>query len=97
MYINKFGQVTNNSDLLLTSTQEEFMKSLLDDGKATSLSLRYGKAVANRTLLPSIIYDLEFETLEDAFTFLDQLETSFSDIDDYDLAYLDALHYYFPI
>ena len=41
MRINKFGQVTNKSnDLLLTSQQEEFMKSLLDNGKATSLSLR---------------------------------------------------------
>ena len=38
MRINKFGQVTNKSnDLLLTPQQEEFMKSLLDNGKATSL------------------------------------------------------------
>lgn len=45
MRINKFGQVTNkSSDLLLTPQQEEFMKSLLDNGKATSLSLRYGRA-----------------------------------------------------
>ena len=49
MRINKFGQVTNKSnDLLLTPQQEEFMKSLLDNGKATSLSLRYGRAIANR-------------------------------------------------
>lgn len=42
MRINKFGQVTNKSnDLLLTPQQEEFMKSLLDNGKATS-SLRNG-------------------------------------------------------
>lgn len=34
MRINKFGQVTNKSnDLLLTPQQEEFMKSLLDNGK----------------------------------------------------------------
>lgn len=61
MRINKFGQITNkSSDLLLTPEQEKFMKSLLDDGKATSLSLRYGKAVANRVVVPSTIYDMKY-------------------------------------
>lgn len=59
MRINKFGQVTNkSSDLLLTPQQEEFMKSLLDNGKATSLSLRYGRAVANKVIIPSTIHDM---------------------------------------
>lgn len=67
MRINKFGQVTNKSnDLLLTPQQEEFMKSLLDNGKATSLSLRYGRAIANRIVIPSTIYDTTFSSIEEA-------------------------------
>lgn len=63
MRINKFGQVTNkSSDLLLTPQQEEFMKSLLDNGKATSLSLRYGRAVANKVIIPSTIHDMTFDS-----------------------------------
>ena len=60
------------------------MKSLLDDGKATSLSLRYGKAVANRVVVPSTIYDMNFRNLEDS------LECD-------DLAIMEALQYYFPL
>lgn len=68
MRINKFGQVTNkSSDLLLTPQQEEFMKSLLDNGKATSLSLRYGRAVANKVIIPSTIHDMTFDSMEEAF------------------------------
>lgn len=39
------------------------MKSLLDNGKATSL--RYGRAIANR--IPSTIYDTTFSSIEEAF------------------------------
>lgn len=67
MRINKFGQVTNKSnDLLLTPQQEEFMKSLLDNGKAISLSLRYGRAIANKVVVPSTIYDMTFNSMEEA-------------------------------
>ena len=75
MRINKFGQVTNKSnDLLLTPQQEEFMKSLLDNGKATSLSLRYGRAIANKVVVPSTIYDMTFNSMEEAFKCMDSLE-----------------------
>lgn len=101
MRINKFGQITNkSSDLLLTPEQEKFMKSLLDNGKATSLSLRYGKAVANRVVVPSTIYDMNFRNLEDAFRCLDSLECESQQCDDFDshdLAIMEALQYYFPL
>lgn len=96
MRINKFGQITKDGEVELSIKQEEFMKTLLIDNKATSLSLRYGKAVANKAAFPTVIYDLEFNTLEEVFIFLDQLETSYSELDDHDLAYLNVLHYYFP-
>lgn len=75
MRINKFGQVTNkSSDLLLTPQQEGFHKSLLDNGKAISLSLRYGRAVANKVIIPSTIHDMTFDSMEEAFKCMDSLE-----------------------
>lgn len=95
MRINKFGQVTNKSnDLLLTPQQEEFMKSLLDNGKATSLSLRYGRAIANRIVIPSTIYDTTFSSIEEAFKTLDSLEHT-NDFDSQDANLMQALQYYF--
>lgn len=98
MRINKFGQITNKDvDLLLTPTQESFMKSLLDDGKATSLSLRYGKAIANKVTIPSTICDMSFKSIEEAFTCLATLEyESRDDFDDHDVCIMQALQYYFP-
>lgn len=97
--INKFGQITNkNSDLLLTPKQEEFMKSLLDNGKATSLSLRYGKAIANKVVIPSTIYDMTFTSIEHAFEVLDSLEYAAehtNDFDSYDVNLMQTLQYYF--
>lgn len=99
MRINKFGQITNkSSDLLLTSEQEEFMKSLLDNGKATSLSLRYGKAIANKVVIPSTIYDMTFSSIEYAFEVLDSLEYAVEHTDDFDsqdVNLMQALQYYF--
>lgn len=99
MRINKFGQVTNKSnDLLLTPQQEEFMKSLLDNGKATSLSLRYGKAITNRIVIPSTIYDTTFSSIEEAFKTLDSLEYAAEHTDDFDSQdanLMQALQYYF--
>ena len=99
MRINKFGQVTNKSnDLLLTPQQEEFMKSLLDNGKATSLSLRYGRAIANRIVIPSTIYDTPFSSIEEAFKTLDSLEyvaEHTNDFDSQDANLMQALQYYF--
>lgn len=99
MRINKFGQVTNKSnDLLLTSQQEEFMKSLLDNGKATSLSLRYGKAITNRIVIPSTIYDTTFSSIEEALKTLDSLEYAAEHTDDFDSQdanLMQALQYYF--
>lgn len=96
MRINKFGQVTNKSnDLLLTPQQEEFMKSLLDNGKATSLSLRYGRAIANRIVIPSTIYDTTFSSIEEAFKTLDSLEYAADDFDSQDANLMQALQYYF--
>lgn len=96
MRINKFGQVTNKSnDLLLTPQQEEFMKSLLDNGKATSLSLRYGRAIANRIVIPSTIYDTTFSSIEEAFKTLDSLEAEHTDFDSQDANLMQALQYYF--
>ena len=99
MRINKFGQITNkSSDLLLTPEQEKFMKSLLDDGKATSLSLRYGRAIANRIAIPSTIYDTTFSSIEEAFKTLDSLEYAAehtNDFDSQDTNLLQALQYYF--
>lgn len=101
MRINKFGQITNNSnDLLLTPKQEEFMKSLLDNGKATSLSLRYGKAIANNIVIPFTIYDMTFSSIEYAFEVLDSLECASQQCDDFDshdLAIMGTLQYYFPL
>lgn len=98
MFINKFGQVTNNSsDLLLTPEQEEFIKSLLDNGKATSLSLRYGKAIANKIIIPSTIYDMTFNSIEEAFKLLDSLEYAAEhtdDFDSYDANLIQVLQYY---
>lgn len=100
MRINKFGQITNkDTDLLLTPIQEKFMKSLLDDGKATSLSLRYGKAIANKATIPSAIYDMTFNNIEEAFAYLATLEyesQNSDDFDDHDLYIMQALQYYFP-
>ena len=99
MRINKFGQVTNKSnDLLLTPQQEEFMKSLLDNGKATSLSLRYSRAIANRIVIPSTIYDTTFSSIEEAFKTLDSLEYAAEhtgDFDSQDANLMQALQYYF--
>lgn len=99
MRINKFGQITNkSSDLLLTPEQEKFMKSLLDDGKATSLSLRYGRAIANRVAIPSTIYDTTFSSIEEAFKTLDSLEYAAehtNDFDSQDTNLMQALQYYF--
>lgn len=96
MRINKFGQITNKDvDLLLTPTQESFMKSLLDDdGKATSLSLRYGKAIANKVTIPSTICDMSFKSIEEAFAYLATLE--YESCDDHDVCIMQALQYYFP-
>ena len=97
MRINKFGQITNkSSDLLLTPEQEKFMKSLLDDGKATSLSLRYGKAIANKATIPSTIYDISFKSIEEAFACLATLEYESHNSDDHDVCIMQALQYYFP-
>lgn len=99
MRINKFGQVTNkSSDLLLTPQQEEFMKSLLDNGKATSLSLRYGRAVANKVIIPSTIHDMTFDSMEEAFKCMDSLEYAAehtNDFDSQDANLMQALQYYF--
>lgn len=86
--------------MLLTPRQEEFMKSLLDNGKATSLSLRYGKAIANNIVIPSIICDMTFSSIEYAFEVLDSLEYAVEhtdDFDSHDLAIMEALQYYFPL
>lgn len=99
MRINKFGQVTNKSnDLLLTPQQEEFMKSLLDNGKATSLSLRYGRAIANKVVVPSTIYDMTFNSIEEAFKCMDSLECEAGQSDDFDghdMNLMQALQYFF--
>jgi hypothetical protein len=99
MRINKFGQVTNKSnDLLLTPQQEEFMKSLLDNGKATSLSLRYGRAIANKVVVPSTIYDMTFNSMEEAFKCMDSLEYEAEhsdDFDGHDMNLMQALQYFF--
>lgn len=50
------------------------MKSLLDNGKATSLSLRYGRAIANKVVVPSTIYDMTFNSMEEAFKCRQALE-----------------------
>lgn len=55
------------------------MKSLLDNGKATSLSLRYGRAIANRIVIPSTIYAAEHT----------------DDFDSQDANLMQALQYYF--
>ena len=69
------------------------MKSLLDNGKATSLSLRYGKAIANRIVIPSTIYDTTFSSIEEALKTLDSLEYAADDSQDANL--MQALQYYF--
>lgn len=56
------------------------MKSLLDNGKATSL--RYGKAIANRIVIPSTIYDTTFSSIEEALKTLDSLEYAADDSQD---------------
>lgn len=61
------------------------MKSLLDNGKATSLSLRYGKAIANRIVIPSTIYDTTFSSIEEALKTLDSQDANL----------MQALQYYF--
>ena len=99
MRINKFGQVTNkSSDLLLTPQQEEFMKSLLDNGKATSLSLRYGRAVANKVIIPSTIHDMTFDSMEAAPKCMDSLEYAGEHTNDFDIQdanLMQALQCYF--
>lgn len=96
MRINKFGQVTNKSnDLLLTPQQEEFMKSLLDNGKATSLSLRYGRAIANKVIVPSTIYDTTFSSIEEALDSLEYAAEHTDDFDSQDANLMQALQYYF--
>lgn len=70
------------------------MKSLLDNGKATSLSLRYGKAIANRIVIPSTIYDTTFSSIEEALKTLDSLEAEHTD-DSQDANLMQALQYYF--
>lgn len=69
------------------------MKSLLDNGKATSLSLRYGRAIANRIVIPSTIYDTTFSSIEEALKTLDSLEYAADDSQDANL--MQALQYYF--
>lgn len=66
------------------------MKSLLDNGKATSL--RYGRAI------PSTIYDTTFSSIEEAFKTLDSLEyvaEHTNDFDSQDANLMQALQYYF--
>lgn len=70
------------------------MKSLLDNGKATSL--RYGRAIANR--IPSTIYDTTFSSIEEALKTLDSLEYAAEHTDDFDSQdanLMQALQYYF--
>lgn len=67
------------------------MKSLLDNGKATSL--RYGRAIANRIVIPSTIYDTTFSSIEEALKTLDSLEYAADDSQDANL--MQALQYYF--
>lgn len=72
------------------------MKSLLDNGKATSLSLRYGRA--NRIVIPSTIYDTTFSSIEEALKTLDSLEYAAEHTDDFDSQdanLMQALQYYF--
>lgn len=65
------------------------MKSLLDNGKATSL--RYGRA--NRIVIPSTIYDTTFSSIEET---LDSLEYAAEHTDDsQDANLMQALQYYF--
>lgn len=71
------------------------MKSLLDNGKATSLSLRYGRAIANRIVIPSTIYDTTFSSIEEAFKTLDSLEYVAEHTNDFDSHLMQALQYYF--
>ena len=70
--------------------------SLLDNGKATSLSLRYGRAIANRIVIPSTIYDTTFSSIEEALKTLDSLEYAAEHTDDsQDANLMQALQYYF--
>lgn len=72
------------------------MKSLLDNGKATSLSLRYGRAIANKVIIPSTIYDTIFSSIEEAFKVLDSLEYAAEHTDDsQDANLMQVLQYYF--
>ena len=64
------------------------MKSLLDNGRA----------IANRIVIPSTIYDTTFSSIEEALKTLDSLEYAAEHTDDFDSQdanLMQALQYYF--
>lgn len=81
----------------LTPEQEEFYSSLLINKKPTSLSRRYLKAIAHKIVVPEVICDYTFNSMEDAFKQLDVLEYSAehsNDFDTHDLIVMQELQYW---